>query len=115
MRIPRADLRSCKNLNTTTGVISVSHAAEMDKGTKAMESYLEEFAVKYKQDFVVVLAGVEQPMDMRLMDYLTVDYEDTPCIRIVKDPTDAMVKYKMPIRKKTCVFRLSTAWERMLM
>lgn len=79
------------------GVVSVTHAADIDKGTKAIEAYLEDFAVKYKQDFVLVLAGVEQPMDMRLMDYLSVDYEDVPCVRIIKDPTDAMVKYKMTI------------------
>lgn len=36
-------------------------------------------------------------MDMRLMDYISVDYEDLPCVRIVKDPTDGMVKYKLPV------------------
>ncbi|CAD7945423.1 unnamed protein product [Amoebophrya sp. A25] len=77
---------------------SESHKDGIVTQQQLIEDSLHQLAVKYKQDFVVVLAGAEQPMDMRLMDYVSVDYEDLPCIRIVKDPTDGMVKYKLPIQ-----------------
>ena len=81
------------------GEISESYKAEISQQTTVIEDSLVPVSGKYKQDFTVVLAGAEQPMDMRLMDYVGVDYEDLPCVRIVKDPTDGMVKYKLPICK----------------
>ncbi|CAD7958409.1 unnamed protein product [Amoebophrya sp. A120] len=71
--------------------------AEIREKNQLIEDSLHSLATKYKQDFVVTFAGAEQPMDMRLMDYISVDYEDLPCIRIIKDPTDGMVKYKLPM------------------
>ena len=79
------------------GSISEGHKAEISAQTKLIEEAMGDVSVKYKQDFVTVLTGAEQPMEMRLMDYVGVDYEDLPCVRIVKNPTDAMVKYKLPI------------------
>jgi len=49
-----------------------------------------------KTKAVVTLVGTNEPMDMRLMDYVSVDYEDVPCVRIVRDPTGHMMKYKFP-------------------
>eukprot|EP00933_Yihiella_yeosuensis_P013996 TRINITY_DN12717_c0_g2_i2.p1 TRINITY_DN12717_c0_g2~~TRINITY_DN12717_c0_g2_i2.p1 ORF type:complete len:486 (-),score=126.17 TRINITY_DN12717_c0_g2_i2:290-1747(-) len=65
-----------------------------DKG-KAAEEALRKAAVSLERRLLVAVAGSSEPMDQRLMDYVSVDPQDVPTARIVTNPMGAMVKYRL--------------------
>merc|ERR1712187_483369 len=64
-----------------------------DPGEKA-EKELREAAVGLQRKLLVSLASDNEPMDQRLMDYITVEPEELPTIRIVANVTESMTKFK---------------------
>jgi len=64
-----------------------------DKGEKA-EKELQSAAVGLNRKVLVSLASDSEPMDQRLMDYITVEPEELPTVRLVANVTESMTKYK---------------------
>jgi protein disulfide isomerase len=65
-----------------------------DAGEKA-EKALREVAPRLKRRLLTSVAGANEPMDQRLMDYIAVAPEELPTVRLVTDPTASMSKYKL--------------------
>jgi protein disulfide-isomerase A1 len=66
-----------------------------DAGEKA-ERELQNAAITLNRKVLVSLAGDSEPMDQRLMDYITVEPEELPTVRLVANVTESMTKYKLP-------------------
>jgi len=64
-----------------------------DKGNAA-EAELRKAAVALGRAQLVAVAGSSEPMDQRLMDYVAVDPEELPTLRLIKSPMAGMVKYR---------------------
>merc|ERR1712139_698699 len=64
-----------------------------DKG-EAAEKELREAAAGLNRRLLVSVAGSSEPMDQRLMDYVGVEPEELPTVRLVASPMSGMVKYK---------------------
>merc|ERR1711959_714599 len=78
------------------GVFLFREKAE-EKGQKA-EQALKDFvtsSTSIKGKFLISLTGSSEPMDQRLMDYLGVEFEELPTIRLIKNPMGGMLKYKL--------------------
>lgn len=73
--------------------------AKADKLNRAFEDTARKVSDSAKYRVVTSLVGSNEPMDMRLMDYVSVDYEDLPCVRVIRDPTGHMLKYKYDTAK----------------
>merc|ERR1712079_828681 len=85
-------------------VISDNYQNEITEQTRKIEDYLRTEIgdnPKWKAELCVVFIGAAEPMDMRFMNYVSVDYEDLPTIRIIQDPTATMVKFKLPLNSTT--------------
>lgn len=69
-----------------------------DPGEKgdAAEKELREAAKSLQRRQLVAIAGSSEPMDQRLMDYVGVEPEELPTLRLVSNPMASMVKYKLP-------------------
>mmetsp|Transcript_93623 Transcript_93623/g.265085 ORF Transcript_93623/g.265085 Transcript_93623/m.265085 type:complete len:525 (-) Transcript_93623:53-1627(-) len=65
-----------------------------DKGDAA-ERELRKAAPGFGRRLLVSIAGSSEPMDQRLMDYITVDPEELPTIRLVANPMASMTKFKL--------------------
>merc|ERR1712050_756849 len=65
-----------------------------DKGTAA-EREIRKAAPSFERRLLVSIAGSSEPMDQRLMDYVTVEPEELPTIRLVSNPMASMTKYKL--------------------
>merc|ERR1712113_1009486 len=65
-----------------------------DKGFSA-EKEFRKAAANQKRRFLFSIAGSSEPMDQRLMDYVSVEPEDLPTVRILTDPMATMTKYRM--------------------
>lgn len=71
-----------------------------DKGThnpkgEAAEKALREAATGLQRRVILAVAGSSEPMDQRLMDYVGVEPEELPTVRLVTNPQAGMVKYKL--------------------
>lgn len=68
-----------------------------DHGEKgdAAEKELREAAKNLQRRLLIAIAGSSEPMDQRLMDYVGVEPEELPTVRLVANPMAAMVKYKL--------------------
>jgi len=64
-----------------------------DKG-KAAEAELRKAALTLGRTQLMAVAGSSEPMDQRLMDYVAVDPEELPTLRLIKSPMAGMVKYR---------------------
>merc|ERR1719456_493219 len=62
---------------------------------EAAEKELREAAAGLNRRLLVSVAGSSEPMDQRLMDYVGVDPEELPTVRLVTNPQAGMVKYKL--------------------
>lgn len=65
-----------------------------DKG-EAAEAELSKAAPQLDRRILISTAGSSEPMDQRLMDYVSVDPEEMPAVRLVSDPTGSMSKYRL--------------------
>lgn len=65
-----------------------------DKGDAA-EKELNKAAASFQRRFLVSVAGSSEPMDQRLMDYVSVEPEELPTVRLVANPMGSMTKYKL--------------------
>lgn len=65
-----------------------------DKG-EAAERELLKTAAGLQRRLLVSVAGSSEPMDQRLMDYVSVEPEELPTVRLVSNPMASMVKYKL--------------------
>lgn len=65
-----------------------------DKGKDA-ERELRKAAPSLGRRLLVSLAGSSEPMDQRLMDYVSVEPEELPTVRLVANPMAGMVKYRL--------------------
>ncbi|CAE8641872.1 unnamed protein product, partial [Polarella glacialis] len=65
-----------------------------DKGEGA-EKALRKAAVSLERRMLVSIAGSSEPMDQRLMDYVSVDPEELPTARLVTNPMGSMSKYRL--------------------
>jgi len=64
-----------------------------EKGREA-EKELRKAATQLNRQVLVSIAGSSEPMDQRLMDYISVEPEELPTVRLVTSPTAGMTKYK---------------------
>jgi len=65
-----------------------------DKG-KAAEAELRKAAPALGRRLLVSIAGSSEPMDQRLMDYVSVEPEEMPTVRLVSNPMAGMVKHRL--------------------
>merc|ERR1712232_41872 len=68
---------------------------DKDEKGEAAEKELRKAAAGLQRRLLVSVAGSGEPMDQRLMDYVSVDPEELPTIRLVSNPMAGMVKYKL--------------------
>lgn len=61
----------------------------------AAEEALRGAAKQLQRRLLVALAGSSEPMDQRLMDYVSVEVEELPTARLVTEPQGAMAKYRL--------------------
>jgi len=66
-----------------------------DEAGLAAEKEVREAAPGLHRRILVSVAGSKEPMDQRLMDYVSVDPEELPTVRLVHDPLVSMTKYKL--------------------
>lgn len=71
-----------------------------DKGKNA-EQEVRKAAQSLGRRLLVSVAGSGEPMDQRLMDYVSVEPEELPAVRLVKSPVANMVKYRLEGGKVT--------------
>jgi len=62
---------------------------------EAAEKELAEAAAGFQRKVLVSLASDSEPMDQRLMDYISVAPEELPTVRLVANMTTSMTKYKL--------------------
>jgi len=62
----------------------------------AIEAKFREVAPELAPHVVLSTAGIIEPIDQRLMDFLGVEPSDAPTMRLVKDPMGMKLKYKFP-------------------
>jgi len=67
---------------------------DQDEKGKVAETELRKAAPQLNRRVLVSIAGSSEPMDQRLMDYISVEPEELPTVRLVKSPMAGMVKYK---------------------
>ncbi|CAE6966457.1 Pdi [Symbiodinium sp. CCMP2592] len=65
-----------------------------DKG-KAAEKALQAVAPRLQRRLLLSVAGSSEPMDQRLMDYVSVEAEELPTARLVTEPQGTMSKYRL--------------------
>lgn len=65
-----------------------------DKGKKA-EQEVRKAAPSFGRRLLVSIAGSSEPMDQRLMDYVSVEPEELPTVRLVASPMASMTKYRL--------------------
>eukprot|EP00928_Gymnodinium_smaydae_P058985 TRINITY_DN4220_c0_g3_i1.p1 TRINITY_DN4220_c0_g3~~TRINITY_DN4220_c0_g3_i1.p1 ORF type:complete len:510 (-),score=152.03 TRINITY_DN4220_c0_g3_i1:93-1544(-) len=65
-----------------------------DAGEKA-EKEVREAAAGLQRKVLVSIAGESEPMDQRLMDYVSVEPQELPTVRLVTNPTGSMAKYRL--------------------
>jgi len=68
---------------------------DRDEKGEAAEKELREAAKELNRRLLVSIAGSNEPMDQRLMDYVGVEPEELPTARLVASPMSGMVKYKL--------------------
>merc|ERR1712070_982616 len=68
---------------------------DKDEKGEAAEKELREAAKGLNRRLLVSIAGSNEPMDQRLMDYVGVEPEELPTVRLVASPMSGMVKYKL--------------------
>ncbi|CAJ1357679.1 unnamed protein product, partial [Effrenium voratum] len=68
---------------------------DKDPKGEAAEKALRAAAGQLQRRLLVALSGSSEPMDQRLMDYVSVDVEELPTARLVTDPQGAMAKYRL--------------------
>eukprot|EP00929_Paragymnodinium_shiwhaense_P113775 TRINITY_DN82081_c0_g1_i1.p1 TRINITY_DN82081_c0_g1~~TRINITY_DN82081_c0_g1_i1.p1 ORF type:complete len:482 (+),score=117.90 TRINITY_DN82081_c0_g1_i1:63-1508(+) len=66
-----------------------------DGRREELENVIRQTASNLKRRFVVSIAGIHEPMDQRLMDYVAVEPDDVPTIRLVEEPQGVMQKYRL--------------------
>lgn len=67
---------------------------EEDK-SQAAEKEIREVAKTLQRKVLLSVAGASEPMDQRLMDYVGVDHEEFPTLRLIVNPMAGMIKYKL--------------------
>mmetsp|Transcript_33351 Transcript_33351/g.72854 ORF Transcript_33351/g.72854 Transcript_33351/m.72854 type:complete len:488 (-) Transcript_33351:13-1476(-) len=67
---------------------------DKDAEGKAAEAQLRQAAVNLPRRVLLATAGSSEPMDQRLMDFVSVEPQEFPTLRIVVNPSGTMVKYK---------------------
>jgi len=67
---------------------------ERDASGESAENELREAAKGIQRRLLIAVAGSSEPMDQRLMDYVGVEPEELPTIRLVASPLASMTKYK---------------------
>jgi len=65
-----------------------------EKGQEA-EKELKKAAPGLGRKVLVTIAGSSEPMDQRLMDYVSVEPEELPTVRLVTSPVGMMTKYRL--------------------
>jgi len=65
-----------------------------DKG-KAAEEQFRKAAPGFGRKLLVSIAGSSEPMDQRLMDYVSVEPEELPTVRLLTNPMASMTKYRL--------------------
>jgi len=68
---------------------------EKDEKGDAAEAELRKAAIGIQRRLLVSVAGSNEPMDQRLMDYVSVEPEELPTVRLVANPMASMTKYKL--------------------
>jgi len=68
---------------------------DQDEKGKEAEKELRKVAPSLNRRVLVSIAGSSEPMDQRLMDYITVEPEELPTVRLVANPMAGMVKYRL--------------------
>jgi len=68
---------------------------EKDEKGDAAEVELRKAATGIHRRLLVSVAGSSEPMDQRLMDYVSVEPEELPTVRLVATPMASMTKYKL--------------------
>lgn len=68
---------------------------EQDEKGEAAQHELAKAAPSFDHRVLVAVAGSTEPLDMRLMDYVTVEPEEFPTLRLVVNPAAGMRKYRM--------------------
>lgn len=68
---------------------------DQDEKGKEAEKELRKVAPNLNRRVLISVAGSSEPMDQRLMDYITVEPEELPTVRLVANPMAGMVKYRL--------------------
>jgi len=68
---------------------------EKDENSQAAERELRKFAPSLSRRLLVSVAGSSEPMDQRLMDFVSVEPEELPTVRLVTDAMASMTKYRL--------------------
>merc|ERR1712232_1434451 len=66
-----------------------------DVASKKAEEAVREVAPKLGRKVLVSICGQTEPMEQRLLDYISVEPKELPTIRLVMDAAGAMAKYKL--------------------
>lgn len=66
-----------------------------DEKGRAAEAELRKTAASLGRRMLVSVAGSSEPMDQRLMDYVSVEPEELPTVRLVVNAAAAMTKYRL--------------------
>merc|ERR1719221_1993912 len=68
---------------------------DKDEKGDAAEAEIRKAAAGLNRRLLVSIAGSNEPMDQRLMDYVSVEPEELPTVRLVSSPMAGMVKYRL--------------------
>jgi len=68
---------------------------DKDEKGQAAEKAMQKVAVGLERRMLVSIAGSSEPMDQRLMDYVSVEPEELPAVRLVTNPMGSMSKYRL--------------------
>jgi len=68
---------------------------DKDEKGEAAEKAVRKAALTFERKVLVAVAGSSEPMDQRLMDYVSVTPEELPTARLVTNPMGSMSKYRL--------------------
>jgi len=68
---------------------------ERNEAGNAAEEELRAAAAAVGRRVLISVAGSSEPMDQRLMDYVSVEPQELPTMRLVASPMASMVKYRL--------------------
>eukprot|EP00929_Paragymnodinium_shiwhaense_P078620 TRINITY_DN40773_c0_g1_i1.p1 TRINITY_DN40773_c0_g1~~TRINITY_DN40773_c0_g1_i1.p1 ORF type:complete len:510 (+),score=101.76 TRINITY_DN40773_c0_g1_i1:62-1531(+) len=82
-------------MNDGRPILFLFKASADDVASKKAEEAVREAAPKFGRRILVSICGQTEPMEQRLLDYISVEEKELPTFRLVTEAAGSMSKYKM--------------------